>query len=150
MINLRSHPNNRDFFVEIEGLENRLRRTVRRGWFKLGKDLKQTANKEILRRPKGGRTYIRRTRGGRRRRHVASAPGETHANMSGKLRRSIGWRVSGSDRMEFGYGVARGESAPAYANAIENGSFKILARPSLRNAITATQRNAERYFDFES
>jgi hypothetical protein len=150
MINLRPHPNNRKVFVQIDRLEERTTRSIRQGWFKLGKDLKQTANKEILKRPKGGRTYIRRTRGGRRRRHVASAAGETHANMTGKLRRSIGWRVSGSKYMEFGYGVARGEFAPDYANAIENGSRTILARPSLRNTINSTQRNAERYFDFES
>lgn len=150
MTNIISHPNNNKVFVEITRLEKRTKLSIRHGFFKLAKDLKQTANKEMLRRPKGGRTYFRRIKGGRRRRHVASAPGETHANMTGTLRRSMGWRVRGHMSMEFGYGVDRGASAPDHADAIENGSSRILARPSLRNAIKATQRNAERYFKFES
>ncbi len=138
-------------FKSLENLENATRRSIRQAWFELAKDLKQEANKEILRRPKGGRTYIIRTRGGRRRRHVASAPGETHANLTGALRRSLSWKVYGVDSMEFGYGVSTTaqNEAPIYAGAIEFGrkDGSIEARPSLLNAITATQRNAEKYFE---
>ena len=119
------------------------RRAIRHGWFALAKDLKQTANKDILRRPKGGRVYIIRGPSGRRRRHIASAPGETHANLSGTLRRSLGWTVRGHSGMEFGYGVDK--PAPDYAK-IELGYGRVKPRPSLQNAIRATNRNSTRYF----
>jgi HK97 gp10 family phage protein len=101
--------------------------------------LQSATSKEILRRPKGGRTYIRRDRIGRRRRHIASAPGETHANMTGRLRRSLSFRVN-SREIEFGYGVTDG-SAPEYAKFVEFGTNRMKARPSLRNGIKGERRN---------
>ena len=140
-------PRNRLVFTKIEQIPELTRRSIRQGWFMLGRDLKQTASKEILRKPKGGRTYIVRTAGGRRRRHVASAPGETHANLSGKARRSLGYQVSGYQSMEFGYGVDK--DAPDYVGFLEDGTARMAARPSLLNAINATTRNAENYFNNE-
>lgn len=118
-------------------------RSIRHGWFALGGDLRRTANKEILRRPKSGIVYYIRGPSGRRRRHVASAPGETHANRSGTLRRSLGWIVRGHKSLEFGYGVDK--PAPDYAE-IEIGYGNVKPRPSLLNAIRDTNRNATRYF----
>jgi HK97 gp10 family phage protein len=109
----------------------------------LGKDLKRTANKNILSKPKGGKVYIARTRGGRRRRHRSSAPGESHANRSGMLRRSLGWKVNGSKSMEFGYGVDK--PAPDYGKFVEDGTFKMKPRPSLAIAVKQTNRNSELY-----
>lgn len=123
-----------------------IRRSIRQAFFELGRDLKATANKEILRKPKGGRTYFIRAPGGRRRRHVASAPGETHANMTGAARRSIGWQVNGSDSLTFGYGVDPRGPAPDYAEFLEFGTSKMAARPSLQNAMSDVERNAEVYF----
>lgn len=123
-----------------------IKRTIRQGFFQLGKDLKITANKEILRRPKKGRVYYIRTRGGRSRRHVASAPGETHANITGALRRSIGWVVAGSESLTFGYGVDPRGPAPDRAEWLEFGTTRMKARPSLQNAMKDTERNAEVYF----
>jgi hypothetical protein len=71
----------------------------------------------------------------------SSAPGETHANQSGALRRSIGWKVHGSDSLTFGYGAGGSPSAPPYARSVEEGTVKMAARPSLANAIKATNRN---------
>jgi len=142
---------NRRVYVHIDNLPSRTKRSIRQGFFELGKDLKQTANKEILRKPKGGRTYIVRGPSGRRRRHVASAPGETHANLTGKLRRSLGWQVHGAHSMEFGYGVGGAgaglKPAPEYAEYVEFGTRKMAARPSLANAIRAVDRNAEKHFE---
>ncbi len=140
-------PRNRLVFTKIEQIPELTRRSIRQGWFMLGRDLMQTASKEILRKPKGGRTYIVRIAGGRRRRHVASAPGETHANLSGKARRSLGYQVSGYQSMEFGYGVDK--NAPEYVGFLEGGTTRMAARPSLLNAINATTRNAENYFNNE-
>lgn len=132
----------------MRGIRRATQRGIRRGWFDLARDLKATANAEILRKPKGGRVYLVKTRTGRRR-HVASAPGETHANLKGRLRRSLSWKVRGTDSMDFGYGVSttsRNE-APPYAPHVEFGTRRMAERPSLENAITATQREAEQNFE---
>jgi len=111
------------------------------------KELMRTTSKEILRKPKSGITYITRNRAGARRRHVASAPGETHANFSGALRRSLGF-TSSSSKIEFGYGVTR-NNAPEYAERVEYGTSKMKARPSLMNGIKSETRNFQKNFDRE-
>lgn len=141
-------PANRRIFVHIEQLPENTRRSIRQGFFMLGRDLMKTASTEILRKPKSGRTYIIRSGRGRRRRHVASAPDETHANLSGKTRRSIGYIVRGSIDMEFGYGVD-GKETSEWGPFLEFGTFRMKPRPSLLNAINATTRNAQNYFDNE-
>ena len=145
MVKFKADRRNDRVFANIKGLKRKTHRSIRHGFFDLGKDLRQTASDNIIKRPKGGRTYIIRTRGGRRRRHVASKAGETHANLSGKLRRSLGWKVRGSKGMEFGYGVD--QDAPEYAPFVEKGTRRMGARPSLQIAIDQTTRNAENYFD---
>ena len=140
-------------FIRMRQIRRATQKGIRVAWFALGRDLKEEANREILRKPKGGRTYLIRTRTGRRR-HVASAPGETHANRKGRLRRSLSWKVHGSDSMDFGYGVsttARNE-APGYGRWVEFGhrqvgGGRVAPRPSLDNAINATQREAEQNFE---
>jgi HK97 gp10 family phage protein len=148
LLTVRGDRMNETVFARIRGGEVATRRSIRRAFFELGKDLKAEANREILRRPKHGRTYIVRGRSGRPRRHVASAPGETHANLSGRLRRSISWKVHGDERMEFGYGVSTTDAnaAPEYDLFVEYGTSRMAARPSLRNAIDATQSHVERDF----
>ncbi len=142
-------PDNARTFRVVEDLTGLTRRAIRHGFFKLGQDLRRRANAEILRRPKSGRTYIIRTRTGRRRRHVASAPGETHANLTGRLRRSIGWQVHGHLSMEFGYGVDPRGPAPEYGQYLEFGTVMLQPRPSIQNSMTDVQRNSETYFNNE-
>ena len=125
---------------------------IREGFFQTGGQLKAHANEKILKGLKTGRLY-RIRRGKIIKNHRSSAPGETHANLSGTLRRSIGWKVSGH-YLTFGYGVPRGKNsqAPIYARRIEFGDKEkkpgrgfIAPRPTLRNAIRAnigrTQNN---------
>lgn len=111
---------------------------VRKGWFATGADLLRIGEKEIKQEPKTGRIYIIRTKGGRRKRHQSSAPGESHANLTGALLKSMQWKVNGF-HLDFGYGAIDGK-APVYANAIENG-FKskktkrdLKPRPTLKNS----------------
>lgn len=134
--------------TELGDISKATRRGIRQGFFNLGRDLKFRANAEILRRPKGGRVYLVRGPRGRIRRHVASAPGETHANLTGALRRSIGWQVNGHESMDFGYGVGnrKKNQAPEYSPFVEFGTNRMEERPSLNNAIDASQRDAERNF----
>ena len=112
-----------------------------------GIGLVKATSANILDKPKGGRTYIRRTASGRTRRHVASAAGESHANMTGKLRRSLGFRVN-TRQMEFGYGVTKGD-APDYAGFVNDGTSKMDARPSLEIGIKGERRNMMNNFERE-
>lgn len=140
-------------FMKLQRLRPKAAKAIRASWFELGRDLKKEANTEILRRPKGGKTYIVRTKSGRTKRHTASKPGETHANLSGKLRRSISWKIHSYKRMEFGYGFATNSSnrAPVYDFVIEDGyRFKdgrvIKPRPSIENAVNKVKRNTKKQF----
>lgn len=145
MIKFKPSHGNKEVFVKIKKADRAIHRSVRHGLFDLGRDLRQTANTNILKKPKGGRVYIIRTPSGRRRRHVASAPGESHANLSGRLRRSLGWKVRGSRELEFGYGVDK--QTTEYAPFVENGTRRMGARPTLKIAVDDTTRNAENYFN---
>lgn len=128
----------------LERSEENVKRTIRQGFFQIGRDLQAEANREILKGNKTGRVYFIRTSSGGKRRHVSSAPGESHANLTGALRKSLGWSVTGFKSLEFGYGVDK--PTPQHAEWLEFGTVKMKARPTLRNAIAATERNAEVYF----
>lgn len=137
---------NKDVFARIEGTEKLTKRGLRQGMFRSGQTLRASASQEILKGKKTGIIYVRRIKGGRRRRHQSSAPGETHANLTGTLRRSLSFQLRGSKEIEFGYGVSAGKSAPDYARTIEFGSSKIRARPSLKNALNKEQGNLVQHF----
>lgn len=138
---LREEPGNRLVYRRMEDFSNDAKQVFRNGFFSFMKELKRNANKEILRKPKGGESRIIRTAGGRRRRHVASAPGESHANVTGTLRKSLSWKVKSWHTAEFGYGVASNASskAPVYGRFLELGTRAMRARPSLRNAVFSTK-----------
>ena len=143
MIEFKENMRNNKVYLKIENMDASVRRAIRQGWFAFGHDLRDTTSKDIIRRPKSGRTYIVRGPSGRRRRHVASAPGETHANLSGKLRRSLGFQISGWSSMEFGYM----RETPDYAGFVEFGTKKMAGRPSLRNNIRGLTRNGVNHFN---
>lgn len=103
-------------------------------------ELKRKTSKDILKKPKSGRTYFWFDKAGRRRKHVASAPWETHANFTGALRRSLGYVVRSHSQLEFGYGVEAGQEAPDYAHFVEFGTRKMKPRPSIRNNIKSARK----------
>lgn len=83
--------------VDVGDIKNKFDKGIRDTFFDQGdKNVKYT-RKEILKRNKSGRLY--KIKG---RLHRASAPGEYPANLSGKLRKGIGYKVRGSNSMEFG------------------------------------------------
>jgi len=136
-------------FGRIENLQRLTRRGLRQGMFRAGQTLRAEASRAILNDPKTGIVYIRRDRAGRRRRHQSSAAGETHANLTGALRRSLSFQLRGSSEIEFGYGVSSGRSAPDYAGFVEFGTTKMRARPSLLNALNSQQGNLTQHFENE-
>jgi len=133
-------------FGKIKNLEKTTKEGLRRGMFKAGQGLRSEASRAILKDKKTGVVYNRRTRTGGRRRHQASAAGETHANMTGTLRRSLSFQLKGTQSLEFGYGVSSGNEAPKYAKFVEFGTKNMKPRPSLKNALNAEQGNIVQHF----
>ena len=138
----------------IKNHSRNVRKTIRNTFFFMGQDLKKNIIADIKDvNAKTGKVYIVRgskSKGlylmldpitatavnlyrGRRRSHQASAPGETHADLSGTLRKSLGWKVQGSNNLLIGYGVS-GKPAPDYAE-IEFGFGRVEARPSIGNRV---------------
>lgn len=138
---IKEGKDNKRILVNKTDIAGMTRRGIRQGFFKLGADLKKTANKQILKKPKSGRTYLVR-RGKTRRRHTASATGESPANLSGNYRRSINFKIIGSTRLIFG----AGKNGVEYAKFLEEGTKNMGERPGLGNAVKKTQRNAVNYF----
>jgi HK97 gp10 family phage protein len=111
---------------KIKNLDGATRAGIRLGLYNLGTNLKKTASKEMLdKKSKRGRLY--RYKG---RPHRASAPGQTAANRSGTLRKSINFAVQGSEGLTFG-------ARASYAAFLEQGTSKMLPRPTLQNSMKA-------------
>jgi len=147
-MSIRITPSSKDVIARIRGMKKLTREAVRAASFTNGHGLIKATSQQILAKPKGGKVYVRRDAAGRRRRHRASAPGETHANMSGRLRRSLSFKIHGISSIEFGYGVSSGD-APDYAQFVEDGTSRMAARPSLFNGIKSQRRNIQNNFQRE-
>ena len=91
----------------------------------------------MLAKNKLGKVYISRDSIGRRRRHRASAPGQTAANRTGRLRKARSFKLRGSDQLEFGFKSGLGAD---YAKFVEEGTRNMGARPGLRNTVKAVRR----------
>ena len=145
-IEFRAGSGNSRTFGQLRNLDNITSRGLRQGMFESGHGLIRRASTNIIRGPKTGRTYTIRTRSGRRRRHVASAPGETHANLTGAARRSLSFQLKGVRSLEFGYGVSSGKGSPEYVEFLEFGTRRMKARPTLQNALRDEQGNMVQHF----
>lgn len=144
MIKFHSDPSNKNVFVVIANTRKITRRGIRQGLYYIGKDIRATASENILKKPRNGRTYIRRTASGRRRKHIASVAGESFANASGRARRSLAWVVGGSTELAIGFATDKGDKAP-YTAFLENGTSKIGARPTLKIAVDSNERNSQEH-----
>ncbi len=137
MFKLIVDPKNRKAEIQIKGSAKATRKGIRAAFYYLGRDLKATANKNILAKPRSGREEVFR---GRKRR--ASVRGESFANRSGDARKKLGFFTQGSDRMEFGF---RQDAATLYTKTLETE----LDRPTLKIAVDANNRNAQVHFERE-
>lgn len=136
MSSITIDPKSRRVILKIARLSELTREGVEHGAWQAGRVLKKNTSADILAKPKSGKVYTIRTASGRRR-HVASAPGETHANRSGALRRSLGFSVKPNE-LEFGY-----FNGPDYAEFVESGTSRMKPRPSIQNNIRKGQRDIE-------
>jgi hypothetical protein len=134
MITLKEDPDNSKAEFSIENIDRSTKRDIRQGFYQLGKHLKSVASKDILAKNKTGQIY-RIRRGKVVRRHQASAPGETFANLSGAARRTLGFDVKGSSELEFGF---RANQKTLYTKALET----TMNRPAIGNTVKKESGNA--------
>lgn len=142
MLKVSSARGNKSTFQQVGNLAELTHRGIRQGFFRLGNELKKELNREVLKKDKRGKTYIRRDRAGRRRRHVSSARGQTPANRTGAYRKAIGYQIRGGEQMEFGI-----RDSVDYAKFLEDGTKKMAPRPGVGNAVKSQQRNAREFFE---
>lgn len=130
MINVKGDKDNFKVNLNIKNIKKATQKGVRAAMFEIGKDLKATAKKSILKKPKRGRTYLLR-RGGSVVVHRASAPGEPPADFTGALQKSIDFDVVGVDRLEFGVkksiGTMNSPGGVNYGKDLEFGTTKFLS-----------------------
>lgn len=131
---IKEDPNNRKAEFHINNTERLTDRGIRQGFYNVGKLLKSSANKDILAKDKTGIVY-RVRRGKVIRRHRASAPGQTFANLSGAARKTLGYEVKGASQLEFGF---RRNQETFYTRILETS----LNRPAIGNAVVKEQGNA--------
>lgn len=111
---------------------------IEKAWWRSGKAIHDTFNTQVLdKSAKSGRIYIRRTKGGARRRHQASAPGESPANRTGTYRKGFDFQVRGEHELVVGNTVK-------YSGFLELGTSRMRTRPGLGNAVDASQRDIMR------
>jgi len=109
MIKVNEGKDNKKVINAFMKLPAETERQMRRGMYISGKMLTSDLKKNITKRGRSGKVYqIYRGLGGRLlkkpRRHQASTPSELPAVISGDYRASIGFKVLGSSKMEFGSG----------------------------------------------
>lgn len=156
IIGMTADRNNSKSFDKILKAKFKTKKAIRESWFALGRDLENSARRAMAAKNKTGRVYFSRTEGGKGRRHRASAGGETHATRvnSHKLMNSTSWKVHGTERMDFGYGLATSANnrAPKYDKWVEDGhkardKSKVGPRPSIENAVKAVNGKEKRHFE---
>jgi hypothetical protein len=142
---------NRAAYLKIEKLTHETFRAIRQAYYRIGKNLSRHLNEKMLEKPKHGRTYyFKKAKISKygpaftRKKHIASAPHEYPANMTGAMRKSRAFIVSGHTQLEFGLKVP-------YAKYIEDGTpgGQLVARKPLRRSFEDTKGNARTYFEEE-
>jgi len=141
---IKEGSNNREVFLSLDNIEENSRRGIRQGFFRVGHLLERNLKKEIIRKNKTGRIYknIRTRSGTRKRRHRASAPGETPAKLSGNYRKNVGFQIRGSESMDFGI-----RDGADYAEFLEGGTKNMDPRPGVGNTVRDTEKDTQRFFE---
>lgn len=128
----------RKTLLKIKNLSKATQTNIRKGLYESGSLLVKSASKDILRRPRQGKLYKIRIKGGRFRRHRASVRGEAWANLSGTARRGLKFKVAGASKLTFFNRVD-------YVEALEN--ERALNRPAMKISLEKNTRNIEKILD---
>lgn len=156
---IRGNANNNKVFMQIANLNNLQSKAIRRAFYDIGKILVKDAQEAIDEKPKTGITYMVRVgRDGKAlqgaRKHIASAPGEAPASITGNLRKSVNFLVQGDSRMEFG--VDAGRKNVKYGKYLEygnlvamngRGSKNIAPRPFISRSYKKNQQHMIAMFE---
>jgi len=141
-VDIVSPEGNKRSFKSVESIAANTAFGIEKAFYFVGKNLMSEFSRQVLEKNKTGRIYIRRTRSGAKRRHRASAPGETPANRTGTYRKGIGFKVQGAKQLVFGNDVE-------YAGFLESGTSRMKPRPGLSNTIKASERDIIRNLSSE-
>lgn len=117
MIKVIPNYQNKEIEYQLKKVPWSMHKGIRTALFEIGAENIQQTKKFIYAPPKTGRIYNYRGK-----RHQASAPGQSPANRSGFLARSLDYRVSGIQRVEF-------FSTAKYSNYLEDGTENMQPRP---------------------
>lgn len=149
MMKIKPNRGNRLVLLNVKNLNKLTNRAIRQSFYSIGLKLLKDTKKDILRTPRSGRLYTVRTQR-RRRRHRASVPGEAPASISGRLWRSLDFKVGGSANMRFGYGsTAVTDKGFLYGKYWEAEAPSSKLRPGLLINIKKNKGYAARIFNRE-
>jgi len=135
------NPKTEKTLLDLSRMPQEVERGIRRGAYLVGKALVKDSVADINKKPKTGNEYIiYEGIGGKKlnrpRRHTASAPlKESPAVITGKLRKTINFKVRGAKRLEFG----AGSSEVDYAKDLETGGGRVKPRFYLKRSINRTR-----------
>ena len=129
MIHIKNDFRNRKTFISIDKATHNVREGLRDALTEIGKENVRHTQRLIKEPPKTGRFYLFRGR-----LHQASAPGQSPANRSGKLLKSVRYRTHNWDSMEFGDHVP-------YGKYLELGTHKMEPRPHLGRTVRQKRRD---------
>lgn len=134
MIKVKESPQNAITLKFLYEMPVELTKAIRQGFYTSGRQLVVDLNKD-MKMPKSGRAYkVYRGVSGKLKKpklHIASAPSETPAIITGKFRKSVDFAVRGNRTLEFG----ANESAPEYAEFLEKGTSKMQAREPFKRTV---------------
>lgn len=123
-----------------------LTKAIRQGFYISGKQLVADLNKD-MKAPKSGKSYrIYKGVSGKLKKsriHIASAPSETPAIITGKFRKSVDFAVRGNRTLEFG----ANENAPDYAKFLEEGTSKMEARKPFERMVVKNKEKIKSNID---
>lgn len=117
MIKIIPNKNARKITVKVDKITPEIKKGINTALFEIGSENTQQVKKYIYSPPKTGRWYRYKNR-----MHRASAPGQSPANRSGYLARSIDYKVRDWYEVEI-------FSTAKYAYWLEEGTTKMLPRP---------------------
>lgn len=148
MFKINIDSGNKNVNIQIDKNTFLVKGGIRKAFHQMGKQFKSYANKEILDKTKkhGRLYYFTKTVNGKkgersvRVKHRASAAGEYPANRTGNLRRALNFNVVGSNKLIWG-------DRAFYAKWLEDGTFKMGARPFLKMTIEANRALSIKYLD---
>lgn len=123
MIRVKGDPKNQRVFIGLDRITRKHKKAIRDSSFDIGRKSRKDTRRNILTGRKTGVTYNVSGKV-----HQASAPGESPANMTRKLARSVDYDVRGHKQVEFGY-------KELYGEFLEEGTRYMDKRPNLRKVL---------------